>query len=186
MPHGRHLSFWGKAALFKIPVLGWIMSSSGAIPVTRSPDRESSKTSDSGHSKIDSSQSSLFKATSIALQRGATVGCFVEGTSYTEPQIVQVKAGAAWAAIEYIRWIRQHNSRKDILTIVPVGIVYTDKTRYRSRVVVVYGQPIFVDPSDMRYLPAHASDDEARTAVKVLTKQIEDSLRDLTINAPDW
>lgn len=171
--------------MFNVPVLGWIMSSSGAIPVTRSPDRES-KDSGSGKNSATSSQSSLFQATSRALQRGATVGCFVEGTSYTEPQIVQVKAGAAWAAIEYVRWNRQSNSRKDVLTIVPVGIVYTDKSRYRSRVVVAYGQPMFVDPSDMQFLPAHASEEEARSAVKALTRQIEDALRDLTINAPDW
>lgn len=135
IPHGRQLSFWGKASMFDVPVWGWIMSSSGAIPVRRSPDSTKAKAPSHGAAAAPT-QSALFEATSKALHGGAAVGCFVEGTSYTEPGIVQVKDGAAWAAIEYIRWIRQHQtkSRKEILTVIPVGIVYTDKTQYRSRV----------------------------------------------------
>lgn len=78
---------------------------------------------------------------------------FPEGTSYTLPKIVQVKEGAARAALGYIQWNRSrgnhtsnlmasekkdktHETEIDDVCLVPVGIVYTDKSRYRSRLIV--------------------------------------------------
>ncbi|KAG1823204.1 hypothetical protein EV424DRAFT_1321399, partial [Suillus variegatus] len=56
-------------------------------------------------------------------------------TSYTESGIVQVKDGAARAAVEYAK--AMNLSGKDSgkeLVIVPAAIVYTDKSKYQSRV----------------------------------------------------
>jgi glycerol-3-phosphate O-acyltransferase/dihydroxyacetone phosphate acyltransferase len=74
----------------------------------------------------------------MALARGAAVGVFPEGTSHSEPSIVQMKEGAARAALEYARWEmvnageRTRQGRK--LALIPVGIVYTDKSHFQSRV----------------------------------------------------
>ena len=98
-----------------------------------------------------SGNDSLFRATSRALAglrpRGGllnrfvgmfpdrVVGVFPEGTSYTEPRIIQVKEGAAWVALEYSRWMRESaDSDGQPIKIIPVGIAYTDKTQYLSRV----------------------------------------------------
>lgn len=63
------------------------------------------------------------------------VGVFPEGTSYTEPCIIQVKEGAAWVALEYSRWLRESGDRDgQPIKIIPVGIAYTNKTQYLSRV----------------------------------------------------
>ena len=99
------------------------MFSSGNIPVDRkSKDRQT-----------------LFKGTIDALSCGGAVALFPEGTSYTEPRIMQVKDGAAWAALEYTKWLKQNlgTTQKDV-TIVPVSIVYTNKTKYRSEVRFYY------------------------------------------------
>lgn len=65
------------------------------------------------------------------------VGVFPEGTSYTEPCIIQMKEGAAWVALEYSRWMRESGDRDgQPIKIIPVGIAYTDKTQYLSRVSV--------------------------------------------------
>jgi glycerol-3-phosphate O-acyltransferase / dihydroxyacetone phosphate acyltransferase len=63
------------------------------------------------------------------------VALFPEGTSYTEPRIMQIKDGAAWAALEYTRWLKEHPevSQEDVV-IVPTAIVYTNKSKYRSSV----------------------------------------------------
>ena len=61
---------------------------------------------------------------------------FPEGTSYTEPRIMQVKDGAAWASLEYAKWLTENPGAapsQDVI-IVPASIVYTDKTKYRSAV----------------------------------------------------
>ena len=78
----------------------------------------------------------LFKGTIEALAQGKAVALFPEGTSYTEPRIMQVKDGAAWAAMEYTKWAKENPGRgsaKDVV-IVPVSIVYTNKSKYRSAV----------------------------------------------------
>lgn len=48
---------------------------------------------------------------------------------------MQVKDGAAWAAMEYTKWLRD-NTDKGLpdVTIIPAAIVYTNKSKYRSSV----------------------------------------------------
>jgi glycerol-3-phosphate O-acyltransferase / dihydroxyacetone phosphate acyltransferase len=79
---------------------------------------------------------SLFKGTFDTLSKDLAVGLFPEGTSYTEPHIMQVKPGAAWAALEYTKWASEQPglaSSKEVV-IVPATLVYTDKSKYRSDV----------------------------------------------------
>lgn len=108
-----------KASLFVNPVMSYILYSSGNIPVDRkSKDRRK-----------------LFRGTFEALSKGLAVALFPEGTSYTEPRIMQVKDGAAWAALEYSKWLDDNpdKARGDV-TIIPAAIVYTNKSKYRSDV----------------------------------------------------
>lgn len=52
---------------------------------------------------------------------------------------MQVKDGVSWTALEYLKWLETPEGQKckerDVV-IVPCSIVYTDKSRYRSSVVV--------------------------------------------------
>lgn len=170
VPNQRIMHYWSKASLFVNPIANYVLMSSGCIPVERkSKDRMV-----------------LFKGTFDALHNDKVVALFPEGTSYTEPRIMQVKDGAAWAALEYAKLQReqpQGNGSKGIV-IVPVAIVYTNKSKYRSDVLVDYGKPIVVDD----YLSEFLSEDEgaARSAAKRLTRDIENWLIKSTVNAPDW
>lgn len=108
------------ASLFANPVVRGILISTGNIPVDRkSKDRQA-----------------LFRGTFDALSQGAAVALFPEGTSYTEPRIMQVKDGAAWSALEYAKWAKENPDKvtEDPLVIVPTAIVYTNKSKYRSYV----------------------------------------------------
>lgn len=119
--------------MFKNPVARSILLSSGSIPVRRNPN---GGTGAKGTSP-STSQESLFRETSAALAEGRVVGVFPEGTSYTEPGLAQLREGAAWAAVDYLRWTRHHEGKlqcREGLTIVPTAIVYTDKSQYQSRV----------------------------------------------------
>lgn len=97
----------------------YILFSSGNIPVDRkSKDRQV-----------------LFRGTFEALSKGLAVALFPEGTSYTEPRIMQVKDGAAWAALEYTKWTLENPDKPtNEIVIVPAAIVYTNKSKYRSDV----------------------------------------------------
>lgn len=113
----------GSASLFANPVMKYILLSSGNIPVDRkSNDRQK-----------------LFRGTFDALAKGEAVALFPEGTSYTEPRIMQVKDGAAWAALEYTKWARENPDKLKSsvpVMIVPTAIVYTNKSKYRSDVIM--------------------------------------------------
>ena len=104
------------------PVAKYILSSAGNIPVDRkSKDRRK-----------------LFQGTFDTLSEGQAVALFPEGTSYTEPHIMQVKDGAAWAALEYVKWAQENPNKvrkgAENVMIVPAAIVYTNKSKYRSQV----------------------------------------------------
>ena len=64
------------------------------------------------------------------------------------------------------------------LKIIPVGLFYTSKTRFRSEVLLYFGQPIDV-------LPVEPDKDGGppRGAVRDLTDRIEEALRDVTVNS---
>ncbi|KAG6918108.1 hypothetical protein DXG01_016562 [Tephrocybe rancida] len=183
IPHRRHLSFWAKSSMFANPIARAILLSSGAIPVKRNPNN--------GNGNGASPQSGLFRETSTALAAGEVIGVFPEGTSYTQPSIMQVMSGAAWAAIDYAKWAHELDVEAPQLTIVPVGIVYTDKARYQSRVLLTewfrYGEPIVVD-TYMHDMFKEGADVEAsaRMAVKQIMAKIEQQMGAMSVNAPDW
>ncbi|TBU25160.1 glycerol-3-phosphate-acyltransferase [Dichomitus squalens] len=171
-PYKRILHYWAKASLFANPVMKYVLTSAGNIPVDR-------KAQD---------KRLLFRGTFRALAKGKAVALFPEGTSYTEPHIMQVKDGAAWAALEYVKWAQENPDKvakgAENVMIVPAAIVYTNKSKYRSQVIMEFGQPIRMEG----YLEQFMSGEEGapRAAAKRLTAAIEKELTQLTINAPDW
>jgi glycerol-3-phosphate O-acyltransferase / dihydroxyacetone phosphate acyltransferase len=145
MPHSRPICFWAKASMFKNPIAGWVFTSSGAIPVRRNPNNVAPETAGSNDSgppdeKAADMRMELFRETFQALDSGEVIGLFPEGTSYTEPQIAQIKDGVSWVALEYARWQKEQKSANKgaQLLVVPVGIVYTNKSKYQSRVSLPY------------------------------------------------
>ncbi|KAG8812462.1 hypothetical protein FRB91_011427 [Serendipita sp. 411] len=169
--YGRPLHYWAKASLFKNPIARKILLASGVIPVDRgSHDNQK-----------------LFAGTFEALAHGDAVALFPEGTSYTLPRIVQVKDGASWSALEYLKWIHQggkNTNKGQELVVVPAGITYTDKSKYRSSAVIEYGPPIHLTDLKQNFLSD--SEAETRAAVKSLTHAIEKAMIELTVNAPNW
>lgn len=181
--------YWAKASLFKNPILAKILYTSGVIPVDRGA-KDNHK---------------LFAGTFKALSDAKCVALFPEGTSYTMPRIVQVKDGASWAVLEYMKWVQDGKapSGAEEALIIPVGITYTNKSKYRSSVVIEfvdfyvfysrvfftshllrYGKPIYMDEFRAQFVSS--VEGEPRFAVKRLTHRIEQDMVELTVNAPDW
>lgn len=124
-----------------------------------------------------------------ALAQDECIGVFPEGTSHTEPHLIPLKDGTSWAALEYLAYLRGTDANPGVkdgkpALVVPVGIAYCDKAKYRSRLAVTYAPAISMD----EYRDDFLSGDEAqrKAAVKRLTKRMELELHKMTVNAPDW
>ncbi|CED83161.1 Phospholipid/glycerol acyltransferase [Phaffia rhodozyma] len=173
----RYIHYWVKDSLFKNPALGALLLNAGNIPVDR---------------KTKNNQV-LFKGTFEALVRDEVIGVFPEGTSHTHSRLMPVKDGVGWTALEYVKYLEdqrasstsdgEKNSVRPAI-VIPVGITYSDKTKYRSRVAIEFGTPITVDEYSEQFLSTEEV--EAKSAVKRLTKSVEDAMIELTVNAPDW
>lgn len=159
----RPVRFLAAAPVFDDPKVGWLIKAAGSIPVYRrheTPD-------DMGKNR------QMFEAVFEELGRGAAVGIFPEGVSHSEPSLVDLKTGAARIALG----TREY--RGIIPVILPVGMVPTEKGRYRSEMLVVVGDAI--EWSDLTVRGA-----EDRDAVRELTSRIAEGLRSVTLNVEQW
>lgn len=110
---GKH-SFMAKEELFKNKFFGWLITALGAFPVSRGK----------GDTAV------LDKAVEM-LESGRNLMIFPEGTRSKDGKVHRGHSGAAVIAAR---------SGKPI---VPVGIVFGEKLKFRTKIVVKYGEPIY-------------------------------------------
>lgn len=140
IPHGRRVCFWAKSSLFHNSLAAAILSSSGAIPVFKNPNKNShDETGSATPPDTPNNTTSLFASSSAALRKGDVIGVFPEGASYSEPSIMQLLSGAVWAGIACVRDSLQSpdvesREKGSNVQIVPVAVIYTDKSQYQSKV----------------------------------------------------
>jgi 1-acyl-sn-glycerol-3-phosphate acyltransferase len=160
---GRPVRFLAKAPLFTHPLVGWLVRGSGAIPVYRAQD--------------DPTQTrrnlETFRAVHEALGAGSAVALFPEGISHSAPALAPLKTGAARIALGALPAVGHS------FPIIPVGLVFRAKDRFRSQAHAVVGAPI-----PWEDLAARSVDDHE--AVRELTARIERSMRQVTLNLARW
>eukprot|EP01121_Diplochlamys_sp_Union-15-3_P008186 TRINITY_DN2156_c0_g1_i1.p1 TRINITY_DN2156_c0_g1~~TRINITY_DN2156_c0_g1_i1.p1 ORF type:complete len:233 (+),score=25.36 TRINITY_DN2156_c0_g1_i1:56-754(+) len=159
--------FWAKAPLFVGPI-GWILRKLGAVPVQRSQDVKTQDSKSPASQRLET----LFNSSYTVLEKEECLVIFPEGTSYTEPHILPLKTGIARLVVG----LAKKSDGKLLVPIVPVGLNYIVKDKWRSSVLIQYGQPINISLSDL--------DDEK--VVDHLTNKLEMGLTSVTINAPTW
>lgn len=81
-----------------------------------------------------------------ALKQGKKVMIFAEGVSVQDRRLKPIKKGAARLAFE-----AQEALGTSPLHIIPIGVNYSDPSRFRSRLIYHIGEPISV----LQYLPAY-------------------------------
>lgn len=161
---GRPVRMLAKAPLFDMPGISLLVKGVGALPVYRSKDG------------ADTAQNAAtFQSVSDALQGGSAVLIFPEGISHDEPQLQRLKTGAARMALAALQ------AGATELVVVPIGLTYRDKARFRSEVATLVGPPLPVAP----FLDAaHGPDDPV--VVRALTEAIDAALREVTVNLEAW
>lgn len=158
---GRPVRFLAKAPLFSDRQVGWLVRGAGAIPVYRRQD-------DAAQMERNDD---TFRAAHVALHQGDAVGIFPEGISHSAPSLSPLKTGAARIALGAA-------PIAGAFPIVPVGLSFRDKGRFRSEALAVVGRP--VEWADLAAAGPH------HEPVRALSQRIEARLREVTINLERW
>jgi 1-acyl-sn-glycerol-3-phosphate acyltransferase len=166
---GRPARFLAKSTLFGNPFGRLAMDAFGSIPVYRSHE--------AGARAGDSSRNDeTFAQCRASLARGEPLALFPEGVSHSDPQMRPLKTGAARIALSAERESADRGGRLDAV-VAPVGLFYERKARFRSRVLLVVGDPIETAP----LLPRYREDE--RGAVDALTDEIAARLDEVVVQA---
>ncbi len=119
---GKH-SFMAKEELFKNKLFGWLIRNLGAFPVSRGKG-----------------DTAVLDTAVERLENGSNLMIFPEGTRSKDGKVHRGHSGAAVIAAR---------SGKPV---IPVGIVFGEKLKFRTKITVKYGNPIipadYVEVSD--------------------------------------
>ena len=160
----RDLRFLAKSTLFKKPVLKTVLRKANALPAYRSQDGSDT-----------TKNQSTFTEVNAALHEGSAVAVFPEGVSHNETNMVKLKTGTARMALA------AYNDGVHDLRILPVGLHYFNKERWRSNAAVTVGRVInlseWIESDELTHDP-HSHD-----AAVALTTLIDERIREVTVNA---
>lgn len=159
----RPVSFLAKAPLFRMPVIGYLVKALDSLPVYRRQDE----------GEDVSKNQETFVAARKLLARGGTIGICPEGVSHDAPGLKPIKTGAARISLAAVA-----TGEVSELKIVPAGLYYTSKTRFRSDALLYFGNPIAVAPVQLE-----PDGTPPRDAVRQLSSQIEKALREVILDA---
>jgi len=159
---GRMLHFVAHSGLFRSRFKSWFLRSSGVIPVYR--PRDVSTAADQNVT--------MFAACHRLLAEGGAIGIFPEGTSAEERRVQKLKTGTARIALS----AEQEAEWRLGVTIVPVGLNFESRSRFRSRVLLRFGKPLIMADYRGDYL-----DDPVET-VNRLTRELQEALRRRVVN----
>ena len=152
-----------KYTLMKVPLIGWMLRGMHAVPMYRKKDGVDTR-----------KNAGAFEAIDQALKESTVIALFPEGESLDAIGLRDLRSGVARMAVSAI-----DASDEDLgLLIVPLGVTYEDRDRFRSRASSIIGAPI-----DVGQVLAPVGTDNARTASQVLMKEVRAQLMRLIFHA---
>ena len=159
----RRVQLTAKATLFENAVLSTLLHAVGAVPLRRAKDDDNSAR---GEARRDRN-AEAFRSVTAALRRDTAVLIFPEGISHDDPTIAPLRSGAARIATQ------AHSEGVRGIQLLAVGLIYEEKERPNSDVLVRVGEPVMLES----WLAAQGGED-----ISALTQAIETQLRAVTLN----
>jgi 1-acyl-sn-glycerol-3-phosphate acyltransferase len=156
----RTVTLTAKSTLRGHPLLAVIIRALHVIEFHRSQDR--AEGADPARN-VDA-----FEACRQRLAQGGCVVIFPEGVSHSDPEMRPFRSGAARIALDFL-----DGTPGASLTLVPAGLHYEAKERFRSRAGVVFGEPFDAGSWRREHPNAQARD---------FTAELEQRIRALTAN----
>lgn len=150
-----------RSGLFRNPLLRPILATIQAVPIYRKP----------AAGQAAGSNEDAFERCFEYLAEGRVILIFPEGQSHSDPSLRPLKTGAARLAIGH--WGR-HGQQPQVL---PAGLTFSKKGRFRGNVLVELGAPLPFAP---------AAGETIEEKVRRYTEEIELGLEKVTLNADSW
>jgi len=158
------LHFMANAKLWDYGLLLPLLNAVGAVPVYRREEHDG---------EVDNSVA--FQKLYDVIESGNCMGIFPEGVSHVESQLIKLKTGAARIALSVAA------RGKVTVKIVPSGLNYIHRHRFRSQVLIEFGEAIVIDD---QWVNEYRRNEQE--TVRQLTDYLAKSLAAVTLNAPDW
>ncbi len=158
----RKIHYIGHSGLFSNSIKSRFLFAMGIIPVYRREDNPE---------KMGNNED-MFRAAYKILEEGKCIGIFPEGTSQTDRKVLKLKTGAARIALG----AEKQNDFNLDLSIIPLGLYFTARHRFRSKVLLNFGRPIPISEFKDSY------EKDEYEGVHKLTDRISDELVKLTVN----
>jgi glycerol-3-phosphate O-acyltransferase/dihydroxyacetone phosphate acyltransferase len=174
----RRVVFGARDGLFKWPVLGALMRSVGTVPIHRAAD---AKSDGDPQARREANRRSM-EALAREVAQGSFAALFPEGVSHDASKPTQMKTGAARLYYQ----ARQLAPEGAPPALLPVGLFYDRKHRFRSRALVEFHKPLGLPPELDMTPPADEPDAQARERVRALTAVIEAALHASVGATEDW
>jgi 1-acyl-sn-glycerol-3-phosphate acyltransferase len=149
-----------RSGLFLVPVMRRLLLCQGAVAVFRRGDP---------HSDPERNRE-MFGRCFQMFTDGAALLIFPEGQSHSDPHLHPFKTGAA----RLVLGARDANAEPAVL---PVGLTFTRKGRFRGSVLVQFGAPVPIDP-ELGIAREHD--------VRELTAVLERAAAEVTLNTESW
>ena len=151
----RQVHYVATGALFRNPLMARLLGALGVIPVYRRADDP-----DRTERNVE-----MFAACDEVFDRGRLIAIYPEGATRAEAYLQRIKTGAARIALAY----EAHAQGR--LTVVPVGLSFSARKRFRGRVLVSFGEPVDVSS----YLAGYRQ--EPAKALHALTTAIQGAMQ---------
>lgn len=154
---GRSLYYIARGESFKNRFSTWFFKKIHMIPVYRKEETP----------ELTHKNKAIFGACYEHFENGGSLMIFPEGTSKIEYRLRKVKSGAS----RIVLGAESKNNFELGITIIPIGITYSNPMNFRTDVHVSFGKPITVQSYQNAY------EEDSFVTAKLLTKDIEHAIK---------
>jgi len=162
------VNYMARGDAFKSGFMSWFLVSLGVVPIFRLRD--------GGREGLAKNEDS-YEIVNKLLKRNAKVIIFAEGLCVQERRLRPLKKGVArmvFGAHEYLK--------NDNLTVIPVGVNYTQPDKFRTKLFYNVGNPIPITQI------VNGNSDNQLKAYNAFLKNLDEKMRELVthINNPEY
>ena len=171
----RPITFGARHGLLELPLLGWVLRSTGTVPIYRACD--------TGEYELEARRTANTRSLgklAEAVADGRLTALFPEGLSHDAPHPVALKTGAA----RLYDMARQLGGDVEPF-VLPVGLHYGAKDHGRSTVLVRFFPPLNL-PDELVSSPAGEDDDARYARLRTLTELFERTIHETALATEDW